>query len=1693
MNRFLLCIHIIVLVCCFCRTNAQSDQTVSDGNTTAPVYFPGTGCLYKWTNNNPGIGLPANGTGNIAAFTAVNKGNSPVKATVNATPVSSSSPPFAYITNTIDKTVSVIDPSSNKIVATIPVGSNPIGVAVSQDGARVYTANQGSDNVSVINTATNQVISTISLPLGSEPSGICVSPDGTKVYTTDWPAASFSVINTATNTVAGTFKVSDYPWGIESSPDGSRLYLGCGNGVVVVDASTYSVIANIPTPIVAQGIAVSPDGSRIYVTTYWGNSVTVISTATNTVVNTINTGMAPDGIAISPDGSKLYTANANSNSVSVISTSAGTVIATIPVGALPEGISVTPDGSKVFVAISNANAVSVIDASTNIVTGTIAVGHSPFAFGNFITGHANCSPVTFSITVNPSSVTPTITAGPVTGYASTCVLTPSVSPHIEQFTVTGSGLTGGITATAPTGFEISLSAGAGYGPSVTVPLSGGSVSSAVVYVRAAASKVIGGISGNVILSSPGTTAQDVAVMGFVNFPQTVDNVPNKVYNNGDIVPAISFTGTADSYQWSNNNLTIGLTGAGAGNIASFQAVNTGSSPVTATVTVTPTPSDFAYVDNYGSNNVSVIATVNNTVVATIPVGTNPWGVAVSPDNSRVYVTNQGSNNVSVINTATRSVIATIGVGVQPEGIVVNNDGTKVYVANAIGSTISVISTVTNAVIATINPGAVPREVSLSPDGSRLYVVNDGANTVSVINTTTNAIVATIPVGKAPFSSVMSSDGSKLYVTNYAGNSVSVINTATNAVTTTIPVGTNPDGLALSPDGTRLYVSNSNSSSVTQINTLTNSVVKTFTTPINPQGISVSPDGTLAYVINFTGDVKVLSTTTGQVLATIPAGTNPVSFGNFIVSSTGCANTPITFTITVNPSANAPTIMAGTVTGTISACYGSASVSPDVKEFTVSGSNLSSNVTVTAPNNFEISQSAKAGFGKSLVLNVTAGSPDKTVIYIRSAASAPAGKISGNITLTSGTISKVVPVAGTINAPPMVNPVGNQTVVTGAQTTAVNFTGTAGFYSWANNNPAIGLPASGTGSVPAFSAVNTGTGSVTATITVTPMLARNEAFIAGFNGNSVAVINTETNKIIATIPVGKSPLAVVASPDGARAYALDANSYDVSVINTATNTVIATIPVGQVPQDAAVSPDSKTVYVINGGENSISVIDAATNTVKSTITIDSYPSRIAISPDGSKLYVTYGQDGSVVSVVSTATGALVTDVPVGLNYYGVAVTPDGSKVYAANHTSGDVTVINTAANTVAGTYPIGGTPWNIMISPDGKEVYEANESLGKVTVISTATNTVVGQWGDGIGGDWGISVSPDGSRVYMVYPGNAPGTNPYFPSHVSVYDGQTGDLITDIPSSFGARSMHNFVTSGPGCVGTPITFTITVTQPVLPSVTTSGTLSPLITTYGTPSASASFTVSGANLKEGILATPPPGFEISADNHTFGPTAMVGAAGNVNSATVYVRLAATTPVGTYTASIVLSTNGAEPIEVIIPASMVNPAPLIITADDKTKAYGTPNPAFTFSYHTFVNGESPANLTSPAMGNTIATATSAPGVYTIVVNGVADSNYTIKYNNGTLTVTAPPISVVIPNTFTPNGDGVNDFWDIGALTSYPQCLVSIFTRYGSLVFQSKGYPKPWDGTYMNSPVPTGTYYYIIDLQNGSPLLSGFVAVVR
>jgi len=123
---------------------------------------------------------------------------------------------------------------------------------------------------------------------------------------------------------------------------------------------------------------------------------------------------------------------------------------------------------------------------------------------------------------------------------------------------------------------------------------------------------------------------------------------------------------------------------------------------------------------------------------------------------------------------------------------------------------------------------------------------------------------------------------------------------------------------------------------------------------------------------------------------------------------------------------------------------------------------------------------------------------------------------------------------------------------------------------------------------------------------------------------------------------------------------------------------------------------------------------------------------------------------------------------------------------------------------------------------------------------------------------------------------------------------------------------------------------------------------------------------------------------------------------------------------------------------------------------------------------------------------------GIFHINVTGnkifyVSQLNGTCESTRAEVKITVGLSGINIPNAFTPNGDGVNDYWKISDMENYPDATVQVFTRYGQKVFESKGYQHPFDGTSGGKDLPIGVYYYIINLNSNCNLLSGSLTIIR
>jgi len=166
-------------------------------------------------------------------------------------------------------------------------------------------------------------------------------------------------------------------------------------------------------------------------------------------------------------------------------------------------------------------------------------------------------------------------------------------------------------------------------------------------------------------------------------------------------------------------------------------------------------------------------------------------------------------------------------------------------------------------------------------------------------------------------------------------------------------------------------------------------------------------------------------------------------------------------------------------------------------------------------------------------------------------------------------------------------------------------------------------------------------------------------------------------------------------------------------------------------------------------------------------------------------------------------------------------------------------------------------------------------------------------------------------------------------------------------------------------------------------------------------------------------------------------------------------------------------------VIPAVQIcNPGQAIIAVTNPLPGYG---------YHLYATQTSTDAIGSDTSGIFAVTVSQTGSFYVTQYTGDCESAR-VQVN-----ITISSANLSIPNTFTPNDDGINDYWVIKGLEPYPNVDVQIFTRYGQKVFESKGYSQPFNGNYGNSKLPPGVYYYIVNLNSNCSLLSGSLTLIR
>lgn len=314
--------------------------------------------------------------------------------------------PKVYVADEEANTVSVLDATTFRKLASIPVGREPHNVQISPDGNRAWVTNNGdvmmlrdghgheamskqehgasgsNGEVWVIDTAREAVVDKIAV--GAHPAHVVLTPDGRFAYVTNGGDNTVSVIDTATSRVVATIGVGAYPHGIRFSPDGKEAYVANlkGGTFSVIDTDTRKEVAQIEAGKGPAQVGFTPDGRLAFASLSGEDKVALIDPKSRKVIDRVGVGTGPIQVYATPDGRTLLVANQGTRekpgtNVSVVDLDTFKTTKTIETGRGAHGVVVDRKGRYAYVTNTYAGTVAVLDVKERKLVAIVPVGKGP--------------------------------------------------------------------------------------------------------------------------------------------------------------------------------------------------------------------------------------------------------------------------------------------------------------------------------------------------------------------------------------------------------------------------------------------------------------------------------------------------------------------------------------------------------------------------------------------------------------------------------------------------------------------------------------------------------------------------------------------------------------------------------------------------------------------------------------------------------------------------------------------------------------------------------------------------------------------------------------------------------------------------------------------------------------------------------------------------------------------------------------------------------------------------------------------------------------------------------------------------------------------------------------------------------------------------------------------------------------------
>lgn len=273
----------------------------------------------------------------------------------------------------------VLDVRQERVTARIPVGEGAYALDFSRDGRRAFVAASRSGVVSAIDCETKQVQQRVAL--GQEPWLLQVAPDGRTLAVTLRGSATLALLDADSLATLGNIAVGERPEHVLILPDSSKVFVSAaGSGQVsVVDLRERVLLANLPLGSPAAAFTLKPDGGELFVSTPDQNSLTILNTWTNEVTETVLAGDRPAFGTVASDEPPfiLYLSDEASGQVRPFVADLRRLLPPIRVGRRPGVSRLTPDEELLLVVNQQSDDVAVIRTRTQTLLTLIPVGPAP--------------------------------------------------------------------------------------------------------------------------------------------------------------------------------------------------------------------------------------------------------------------------------------------------------------------------------------------------------------------------------------------------------------------------------------------------------------------------------------------------------------------------------------------------------------------------------------------------------------------------------------------------------------------------------------------------------------------------------------------------------------------------------------------------------------------------------------------------------------------------------------------------------------------------------------------------------------------------------------------------------------------------------------------------------------------------------------------------------------------------------------------------------------------------------------------------------------------------------------------------------------------------------------------------------------------------------------------------------------------